>query len=207
MSLSLGPKPHFLSAWLRNPLQVGAVLPSSNALARAMAARVPLGSGLTVELGAGTGAVTGALLARGVRPDHLIAVEKDIKLAAQLARRFPGLQVLAGDAAHLRPLLGIAHTATVDSVVSSLPLLSMRTFTRTRILAEIVEVLVPDGCLVQFTYSPKPPIPASLAEALGVSGERVSRVLRNVPPANVWVYTKQARVDRSPLRGGANGEN
>jgi len=185
-------KPHFWSAWLRNPRQVGAVLPSSHALARAMAAWVPVGPGLTVELGAGTGAVTTALLASGVRPDHLVIVEKDTKLAAQLTRRFPGLQVLTGDAAHLRTLLGIAPTGTVEGVVSSLPLLSMRTFTRTRILAEIFEVLVPGGRLVQFTYSPKPPIPESLAEALGVRGERVSRVLRNVPPANVWVYKRQS---------------
>ena len=190
MSLSLGHKPYFWSAWLRNPLQVGAVLPSSNALARAMAAWVPAGPGLTLELGAGTGAVTAALLAGGVYPDHLVVVEKDTKLAAQLMRRFPGLRVLAGDAAHLRSLLGMPRGGTVDSVVSSLPLLSMRTFTRTRILAEIFEVLVPSGRLVQFTYSPKPPIPESLAEALGVRGERVSRILRNVPPASVWIYTR-----------------
>lgn len=191
MSLSLGLKPHFLSAWLRNPMQMGAVLPSSDGLASAMAAQVPVDSALTLELGAGTGAVTSALLASGIGPDRLLVVEKDKRLAAELSRHFPVLRVLAGDATHLRRLLDIAHTEAVDTVISSLPLLSMRTFTRTRVLAEIFAVLKPGGRLVQFTYSPKPPIPASLAQSLGVQGQRVERVFRNLPPASVWVYMQR----------------
>lgn len=191
MSLHLGSKPHFWSAWLRNPMQMGAVLPSSEGLASAMASQLSADAGLTLELGAGTGVVTRALLAGGARPGQLIVVEKDERLAAQLTRHFPGLQVRSGDAAHLRALLGVAHRSAFDTVVSSLPLLSMRGFTRTRILAEIFAVLKPAGRLVQFTYSPKPPVPASLAEALGVRGERVCRVLRNLPPATVWVYSRR----------------
>ncbi len=191
MSLSLGLKPHFWSAWLRNPRQVGAVLPSSDGLAAAMAAQVAGGNGVTLELGAGTGAVTAALLASGIDPDRLIVVEKDARLAAQLARRLPMLGIRAGDATRLRKLLDAGPNAFVDTVVSSLPLLSMRAFTRTRVLAEIFSVLKPGGSLVQFTYSPKAPIPPSLAEALGVTGHRVARVLCNLPPANVWVYTRR----------------
>lgn len=190
MSLSLGLKPHFWSALLRNPMQMGAVLPSSDGLASAMAAQVPAASALTLELGAGTGVVTSALLASGIGPDQLLVVEKDKTLAAQLSRHFPALRVLAGDATHLRTLLGIAYAGAVDTVVSSLPLLSMRTYTRTRVLAEIFAVLKPEGRLVQFTYSPKPPIPTLLAQSLGVQGERVERVYRNLPPASVWVYTR-----------------
>jgi phosphatidylethanolamine/phosphatidyl-N-methylethanolamine N-methyltransferase len=190
MSLTLGIKPDFWSAWLRNPRQMGAVLPSSNDLATAMAAQVPADANLILELGAGTGAVTRALLASGITPDRLVVVEKDIRLAARLMHDFTALRVLAGDATRLRALLGLAHTEGVDSVVSSLPLLSMRAFIRTRVLAEVFAVLAPGGRLIQFTYSPKPPIPESLAEGLGVRGRRVARVLRNLPPASVWVYTR-----------------
>ena len=191
MSLSLGLKPHFLSAWLRNPMQMGAVLPSSNGLASAMAAQVAPGTALTLELGAGTGAVTAALLSSGIDPQNLVVVEKDVKLAGQLNRRFPGLRVLAGDATRLRTLLAITGGGQVDTVVSSLPLLSMRAYARTRVLAEIFAVLKPGGSLVQFTYSPKPPIPVSLADALQIGGQRVSRVFRNLPPATVWVYSRR----------------
>lgn len=196
MSLTLGMKPHFWSAWLRNPRQMGAVLPSSDGLASAMAGQVPPDSGLLLELGAGTGAITRALLAGRIDPGRMIVVEKDSRLADQLMRDFPGVRVLAGDATRLRSLLGLAHAGKVDCVVSSLPLLSMRAFMRTRVLAEIFTVLGPGGRLIQFTYSPRPPIPQSLAEGLGIRGQRVARVLRNLPPASVWVYTQLRGADR-----------
>lgn len=189
MSERLRSKPQFLSAWLRNPLQMGAVVPSSDGLARAMARHLATGSGITLELGAGTGAVTRALLATGITPQNLVLIEKDPLLARELRRRFPTLQVLTGDAAQLRHLVGFSHLGPVDTVISSLPLLSMRSWTRTRILAHIFSVLDQGGRLVQFTYSPKAPIPEPLAAALGVTGRRVERVLWNLPPANVWVYT------------------
>ena len=44
----------FAREWARSPRKAGAVWPSGSALARAMAERVPEGSGLVVELGAGT---------------------------------------------------------------------------------------------------------------------------------------------------------
>jgi phosphatidylethanolamine/phosphatidyl-N-methylethanolamine N-methyltransferase len=183
-------KPHFLSAWVRNPLQMGAILPSSSQLARSMAAQLGDTSGLVVELGAGTGAVTAALLARGIPLDRLIVVERHHALARELAARFPKLSVLSGDAGRLRKLIGGQLTMPVDAVVSSLPLLSMRSVTRTRALSQAFDILKPGGKFVQFTYGPRPPIPDSTARALGVEGERTVRVLRNLPPAAVWIYRR-----------------
>lgn len=65
----------FLSAWLRDPRQTVSLLPSGSSLARAMAAQVGTGPGLVVELGVGTGAITRALIARGVTPQQLVLVE------------------------------------------------------------------------------------------------------------------------------------
>jgi len=181
----------FLSAWLRNPLQTGALLPSGTDLAHAMAAQVHPGCGGVLELGAGTGAITRALLERGLAPGELVLVEKDPVLAGLLARRFPHALVLRGDAGRLKRLLlgeGLGHPHTV---VSSLPLLSMPGLTRLRVLSQMVSVLGPDGKLIQFTYSPRPPIPVALASALGVTGMRVARVAWNLPPAAVWVYKRQ----------------
>ena len=89
----------FLSAWFRNPRQAGALLPSGASLAQAMAAPVDPARGLVIELGVGTGAITRALIARGVTPEQLILVEKDPALFGEMQRRFPGVVALQGDAA------------------------------------------------------------------------------------------------------------
>lgn len=175
----------FLSAWLRNPMQTGALLPSGSGLARAMAAQVVPGQGTVVELGTGTG--------RGLAAERLVLVEKDPLLFAGLERRFPNVAGVCGDAARLKKLLSRAGVGCCSTLVSSLPLLSMHCLTRLRVLSEIFGVLDSCGTLVQFTYSPLPPIPDALARALGVSGTRVARVLCNLPPAAVWVYTKQRK--------------
>ncbi|MES9944560.1 MAG: methyltransferase domain-containing protein [Candidatus Thiodiazotropha sp.] len=184
-------RPNFLSAWLRNPIQVGAVLPSSNGLTSTMAAQTEEGSGITIELGAGTGAVTSALLTRGIQPNRLVLIEKDRILAQELSQHFPNLRVLQGDAARLKALLQREEMGLVDNVVSSLPLLNMRHRTRVRILKQIFTVLHPEGKFVQFTYSLRPPITERLAHSLGVNGERTDRILLNLPPAHVWVYRRR----------------
>ena len=193
----------FLSAWFRNPLQTGALLPSGSGLAQAMAAQVEPGRGMVVELGVGTGAITRALIARGVTPQQLVLVEKDPALFEALKRRFPEAMVLCGDAARLKGLLHRAGVARPGTLVSSLPLLSMRSRTRMRVLSQMFDVLDVHGTLVQFTYSPLPPIPGALETSLGVRGTRVASVSWNLPPATVWVYARrtEARIMRSTEEG------
>lgn len=59
----------FVRAWVRSPRSVGMVCPSGMPLARSMAAFAPRkGDGLVVELGAGTGTVTGSCLMRALLP-------------------------------------------------------------------------------------------------------------------------------------------
>ncbi|HSZ73188.1 MAG TPA: hypothetical protein VK779_00090, partial [Rhizomicrobium sp.] len=53
---------HFLRALIARPKNVGAIAPSSPALARAIAAQVdPAREGTVLELGPGTGVITEAL--------------------------------------------------------------------------------------------------------------------------------------------------
>jgi phosphatidylethanolamine/phosphatidyl-N-methylethanolamine N-methyltransferase len=183
----------FWKAWLSHPREVGALLPSGRNLAEAMAMEVDPGAKRLIEVGAGTGAVTRALLARGFAPEQLVLVEKSPALAAGLARRFPNVQVLQGDATRLRRLIerhGVGQPATI---VSSLPLLSLSCRQRLRVLIEIAANLPVGGRLVQFTYSPRAPIKTMLADSLGLEGARARRIAMNLPPAVVWVYTRQQR--------------
>ncbi len=181
----------FVSQWLRNPREIGAVVPSGQQLASAMASQVVPGAGLVVELGAGTGVITSALLKHGVSTDQLVVIENSAPMAHDLEQMFPSVTVFHGDAARLGALLKLCDFNTPKTVVSSLPLLSLYNRQRFRILKEIASVLPVGGRLIQFTYSPFPPISVSLAKRLGFQGNRVRRVAINLPPAAVWVYEKK----------------
>jgi phosphatidylethanolamine/phosphatidyl-N-methylethanolamine N-methyltransferase len=58
-----------------------------------------------LELGPGTGAVTDALLKRGLREDRLVAIENNPKLAKLLRKRFPRAHIITGDAWQMDDLL------------------------------------------------------------------------------------------------------
>lgn len=184
----------FLKRWLRRPFAVGAVVPSGRLLAEAVA-RVTKTvlegrSGHVVELGAGTGEVTKALLASGIAPDRLALVERDPELAVFLRRHFPALRVIEGDAARLPRLLADHGVTSVAAVVSSLPLLSLPAAVVNGIIGGVFEALPRGAALVQFTYGPKSPVPRALRERLQLDGMRGKRIWRNVPPAVVWTFTR-----------------
>ncbi len=184
----------FLKRWLRRPLAMGAVVPSGRPLAQAMAratvAAMAGRDGHVIELGAGTGRVTKALLAAGIPASRLALVERDPELASFLRRHFSGPRILEGDAARLPRLLGSHDIPTVAAVVSSLPLLSLPAEVVNGIVQGVFEILPRGAALVQFTYGPTPPVPRGLRERLHLQGSHRPRIWRNVPPAVVWTFTR-----------------
>jgi len=186
----------FLKRWLRRPFAMGAVVPSGRLLAEAMA-RATLAAmagrdGHVIELGAGTGHVTKALLAAGVPPARLALVERDAELAAFLRRHFRGPQIVEGDAARLPRLLAAHGIERIAAVVSSLPLLSLPAEVVNGIVNSVFETLPRGAALVQFTYGPAPPVPRALRERLHLQAASGRRIWRNVPPAVVWTFMRPA---------------
>ena len=186
----------FLKRWLRRPFSVGAVVPSGPLLARAMAettvACLEDRPGHVIELGAGTGEVTKALLAAGIPPQRLALIERDHELASFLRRNFPGPRIIEGDAAHLPGLLVANGVERIAAVVSSLPLLSLPSEVVNDIVSGVFEMLPAGAALVQFTYGPKAPVPFAQRDRLRLRGARGRRIWRNVPPAVVWTFRKPA---------------
>jgi phosphatidylethanolamine/phosphatidyl-N-methylethanolamine N-methyltransferase len=186
----------FLKRWLRRPLAVGAVVPSgkplAEAIARATLACLENRPGHVIELGAGTGHVTKALLREGVSADRLVLIERDAELSAFLRRNFARLRVIEGDAARLADLLAANGIDRIAAVVSSLPLLSLPGAVVGEIVHGVFAALPPGAALVQFTYGPKPPVPAALRQGLQLEATRGRRIWRNVPPAVVWTFRRQA---------------
>ena len=185
----------FFSSFAKAPRKVGSITPSSRGLGRAMAAELPDEYSVCVELGGGTGSLTSAILAAGVPSEKLIVVERDPRLAAHLRKRFPKVAIVEGDAQHLRRILADAGVDHVDAVISGLPLRNLPGAVRRNIAAEVFEALGLGGVFVQFTYWGEPPVPAEVAQRFNVDSEMTRRVWRNMPPANVWRYQRQASPD------------
>ena len=168
---------------LANPALVGAVCPSSRWLAAAMADAAH-GARLLVELGAGTGAITEALVAHHPAVP-LVAVELQRGLASLLQQRFAHVEVRrAGAHEVLAALNGHAPPQTV--LVSSLPFQSLPTPWRERTIEAIASFLRTDATrrLVQYTYRLKAPF--ELPPGSDLRWTRVGRVWRNTPPASLW---------------------
>jgi phosphatidylethanolamine/phosphatidyl-N-methylethanolamine N-methyltransferase len=177
----------FFKSWIRNPLAIGAVAPSGKSLARLMARGVGPYSRV-VELGAGTGTVTEALLNNGVEPTNLVAVERSPQLLEILRRRFPRCRVLGADALSLDEHL--TGEGSFDFVVSGLPLLFFSPEQRLRVLQQAFALLKPEGCLQQFTYGGRCPIDRELRRALRIDSTLLGIAALNLPPAFVYRLTR-----------------
>lgn len=178
----------FFRSWIEKPLAIGAVTPSSRALARIMAANVdPKIPGPIIELGPGTGPVTEALVARGIDPARLVLVEFDPTFCRLLRKRYPTATVVQGDAYSLGVLLTSLLREPAAAVVSGLPLFTKPLKTRLRLLFEAFGLMAPGAPFVQFTYAAVSPIPRGLDR---VKSQASERIWANIPPARVWVYRK-----------------
>lgn len=172
-----------------NPRAMGAACPSAPALASRMAARVPLDrEGLVVELGGGTGAVTAALLKRGVPTWKLVVIERSPTLTHHLRQRFPQLRIIQGDAAQLGQLLGQDRARGVSSIVSSLPLRSLQPSVTRAINHQFATLLEPGSRLIQYTYDLRG-VPSSLLPHFRRLSSRI--VWGNLPPARIEVFERE----------------
>ena len=180
----------FLQEWFANPQRTGAVVPSSRQLAAAMARWLPSDpESFVLELGPGTGAVTQALIKRGLREERLVAIERNPKLARRLRLRFPRAHIITGDARYLDVLL-LKHNEPIESVgavISSLPLLNFPPEEAEALAGKIRAILQHGGKWVQYSYH--------LGNAHHKSATHFQRLASkiiwlNLPPARVNVYQK-----------------
>jgi phosphatidylethanolamine/phosphatidyl-N-methylethanolamine N-methyltransferase len=180
----------FLQEWLANPQRTGSVTPSSPKLAAAMARWLPADpESYVLELGPGTGAVTEALLGRGLRADRLVAIEKNPKLAHLLRDRFPSAHIITGDAWHLDDLLRERREPieSVGAVISSLPLLNFPPAEAEALARKIRAILEQGGKWVQFSYNLGTRRPHGTYHFRRLASKIV---WLNLPPARVNVYQK-----------------
>lgn len=186
MNQHLEDRLRFLRAFVTNPRQVGAVLPTSRFAVRDMLdlGDVP-GARLVVELGAGTGSQTKEILARLAPDARLVAVEIDPRLAKILQERFddPRLTVIQDSAEHLSEHL---DGARADVLVCALPFTSFEQGLRRRLLDVLPRLVAPAGVALVIQYSPL--IQNELRRRFGAVRRRISPW--NVPPAFLFACSE-----------------
>lgn len=196
-----GPLLGFWQALRDDPRRVGAVLPSGPALAQAMLdltlAEPP---GHVIEIGAGTGAISQALVQHSQAFASLQLLEANPQLAEGLRRRFPGTPVHACCASQLDELLpGPAERLTL---VSSLPFGSLKAVDRQRVLAAIARQTsrTRDWRLLQYSYGGRLPFPS---DGPTQGWKRLHTVWRNLPPATLWQLSPLPGAVRHAASAGA----
>lgn len=183
----------FLRSWMFRPRCVGAIAPSSDALARLICSELDPDCGPVLELGPGTGVFTQALLARGLDPAQLTLIEALPEFAALLRQRYPRARVIGRDAASLADA-ALFPAACVGGAVSGLPLRAMRHDVIDAIIAGAFAWLKPGACLYQFTYGLRCPIPPTILQRHRLQAEAMGRVWRNLPPATVYRVARRDAV-------------
>jgi phospholipid N-methyltransferase len=178
----------FFRSWLRDPFHVASVAPSSKWLAKLMVSGIEPGS-CVVELGAGTGTVTEAIIACGVRSADLFLVEQHPDFVAVLRGRFPGATVVEADAARTAQDLATLRGG-VDYVVSGLPILWFNRDKKAAILEAAFDLLKPGGRYQQFTYLGRPPVGVRLMRDLELRATLLGIAPMNLPPAFVYRFER-----------------
>jgi phospholipid N-methyltransferase len=193
------PRRVFLAAVMRNPAAVGAIVPSSPRLATLLASVVPsAGAPVVVELGPGTGAISAAIERRLPPEGRHLAIELDPELAAYLRATRADLDVIEGDAGHLRELLAGRGVTRADAVISGLPWALFDQAAQESILGQVAAVIGTEGAFTTFAYLHGMPLAAArrFRRTLRATFDEVvvsATVWRNLPPAFAYVCRRPVR--------------
>ncbi|WP_326562857.1 class I SAM-dependent methyltransferase [Micromonospora sp. NBC_01796] len=192
----------FLTQFVRQPMAVGAIAPSSRALADKITAPVPrTGDPVVVELGPGTGSFTGEIQRRLGGRGHQLAIEINPDFAGALSRRYPAVDVISDDARKLRDLLAARGHRQADVIVSGLPWAAFNNDLQQNLLDAVADGLADDGAFTTFAYlfAIWTPPAQRLRTALRSRFEEVTMgrtVWANLPPALVYHCRRPIRTTR-----------
>ena len=189
----------FLTHFRKSPRTVGAIAPSSRRLARAMVDGLSLerSPGVrVVELGPGTGAVTGEIARRLPADATCLAIDVDPVFSARVGARWPQITSVCDHAERLVSIAGARGLLPIDHIVSGLPFASLPAPSARAIVEAIVSSLGPGGTFTTFQYVHAYGFPSAvsvrqtLTREMGSSPARTF-VFGNLPPALVLRWRKQ----------------
>ncbi len=178
-----------LSAYFKKPHQVATVCPSSAAVTGKIANRECVRkASVVVDLGAGTGSTTKALLRCMSSNAKLLAIELTSDFIPSLLEiRDPRLIVEHADALQLGRLLAKHRLRSADVIVSGLPFSVFDEKTARKMMRAISSSLKASGHLVAYQFRDHVTF---FAEEVFPATATVSRVWLNIPPLRIYDYCK-----------------
>ncbi len=187
----------FLQAFLKNPLKVGAITPSSPELAQQMVKGIyPDEENIVLELGVGTGAITKFL--RQILPDErsYLGIELDKDLVKTLKRNYQDLQIVRGNAAEAYAIHQKSGLGKVGYIICCLPFVSLPNEIGERVFLEI-DKFMRQGCTFrtfQYAHGFYMPSAIRLREFMRNrygKAKKSQLVVKNVPPAYTLTWKTQ----------------
>ncbi len=186
--LSGSPLWHFLRGFIKHPVMVGSVIPSSKVLIDKMLAPVDWANcKLFVEYGPGVGTFTEHVLQRMAPDATLIAIDTNPDFVRYLRQKFADNRLFAvtGSAADVRQIIADCGFAEADYILSGLPFSTLPPEIGPRIAEQTAEALRPGGAFLVYQFSPK------VRDFIAPHFERIDRGFEwlNVPPAQLfWAW-------------------
>ncbi len=151
---------------------------------------IDVNSGLPVlEVWGRTPASSPRLFSHGVKPADLYSIEYSHDFVEHLNKTFPDVNIIEGDVFDLDTALGDRKGQKFDCIISAVPMLNFPMDRRVELVESLLTHIPHGRPLMQITYGPLPPVPAGRGNYVV---QHYDFVVRNVPPAQLWVY-------RSPL--------
>ena len=180
-----GPLAMFFKGFLRHPVMVGSIIPSSKKLIRHMLSRTDWdNTKLFVEYGPGVGTFCQEILDRMAPDATYIAIDLNPDFIDYLARTIvdPRFVPVLGSAADVRRIIQDHGHAQADYVLSGLPFSTLPPGIGPKIAEETHAVLRPGGAFLVYQFSPK------VREYIAPHFERIERSFEwiNIPPCHLF---------------------
>ena len=185
---SPSPRWQFLRGFLKNPVMVGSIIPSSRVLIDKMLRPVDWdNTRLFVEYGPGVGTFTRPILAQ-LGPDaRLVTIDTNPDFTKYLRESIddPRLVPVTGSAADVERILDERGLGQADYVLSGLPFSTLPPGIGEDIAEATARAIRPGGAFLVYQFSPK------VKDFIDPHFERIERGFEwvNVPPATLfWAY-------------------
>lgn len=178
----------FFEEFVRHPLQIGSIVPSSRFLERRIVEAAGIHSAKSiVELGPGTGGTTRAILRAMPRDATLLTIELSPHLYRLVSRiEDPRLVAHLGNASELKDIISSHGLRAPEVVISGIPFSTMGDAIGRHILAEIHSALAPGGRFVAYQLKKRV---ATLSHFFPEPEESEMELL-NIPPLRIFRWEK-----------------